>query len=88
MLLTPLIVAAEAAARWRFRAILMTACSSILGFLPLVIAAGAGAASRQAVGNAIVGGMIAATFFSLLFVPSFFVLFQGLGEWLSPRTRA
>ncbi|MEW4563070.1 multidrug efflux RND transporter permease subunit [Bremerella sp. JC770] len=66
----------------RFRAILMTAFSSILGFLPLLIASGAGAASRQAVGNAVVGGMIAATIFSLGFVPSFFVIFRGLGEWL------
>lgn len=72
--------AAVEAARTRFRAILMTAFSSILGFMPLVIASGAGAASRQAVGNAIVGGMIAATLFSLLLVPAFFVLFQTLGE--------
>ena len=58
----------------------MTAFSSILGFLPLLLSSGAGAASRQAVGNAVVGGMIAATVFSLLFVPSFFVVFQSLGE--------
>jgi HAE1 family hydrophobic/amphiphilic exporter-1 len=68
------------AASLRFRAILMTAFSSILGFMPLLVAAGAGAASRRAVGTAIVGGMIAATFFSLVFVPSFFVVFQSLGE--------
>ena len=78
--------AAAQAASLRFRAILMTAFSSILGFLPLVIASGAGAASRQAVGNAVVGGMIAATFFALLFVPSFFVVFQGLSE-LGSRAR-
>jgi HAE1 family hydrophobic/amphiphilic exporter-1 len=77
----PLREAAAEAARLRFRAILMTAFSSILGFLPLVVASGAGAASRQSVGTAVVGGMIAATFFSLMFVPSFFVLFQGLSEW-------
>ena len=59
----------------------MTAFSSILGFVPLVIASGAGAGSRQAVGTAVVGGMIAATFFSLMFVPAFFVVFQGLGEF-------
>ena len=58
----------------------MTAFSSILGFLPLLVASGAGAASRQAVGNAVVGGMIAATVFSLLFVPSFFVVFQNIQE--------
>jgi hypothetical protein len=64
----------------------MTAFSSILGFLPLVIASGAGAASRRAVGNAIVGGMIAATLFSLLLVPVFFLIFQWLGERVSkPR---
>jgi len=69
------------AARLRFRAILMTAFSSILGFLPLLVASGAGAASRQAVGNAVVGGMMAATLFSLLFVPTFFVVFQRIAEW-------
>lgn len=67
--------AAASAAALRFRAILMTAFSSILGFLPLLVASGAGAASRQAVGNAVVGGMIAATLFALLFVPTSFVLF-------------
>ena len=72
--------AAVTAARLRFRAILMTAFSSILGFLPLLVASGAGAASRQAVGNAVVGGMIAATLFSLLFVPTFFVLFRLISE--------
>jgi len=77
-----LLDAAVEAATLRFRAILMTAFSSILGFLPLLVASGAGAASRQAVGNAVVGGMIAATIFSLVFVPSFFVIFRGLGEWL------
>lgn len=73
------------AARLRFRAILMTAFSSILGFMPLLIASGAGAASRVAVGIAVVGGMIAATICSLLFVPSFFVVFQGLSEWGSKK---
>jgi HAE1 family hydrophobic/amphiphilic exporter-1 len=72
--------AAERAASLRFRAILMTAFSSILGFLPLLVAQGAGAGSRQAVGTAVVGGMLAATFFALLFVPTFFVIFQSLAE--------
>ena len=77
---TSILEAAQESATLRFRAILMTAISSILGFLPLIVASGAGAASRQAVGNAVVGGMIAATVFSLLFVPSFFVVFRWLGE--------
>ena len=77
--------AAVSAAKLRFRAILMTAFSSILGFLPLLVASGAGAASRQAVGNAIVGGMVAATLFSFLFVPGFFVVFRSLSEWGQPK---
>jgi len=79
---------AISAARLRFRAILMTAFSSILGFLPLLVAAGAGAASRQAVGNAVVGGMAAATVFSLLLVPMFFYLFQHLAEIRTRKTEA
>lgn len=78
---------AEKAARLRFRAILMTAVSSILGFLPLLVAAGAGAASRQAVGNAVVGGMVAATIFSLLFVPTFFVIFQTIAEYRKAKPK-
>ena len=66
------------AAKLRFRPILMTAISSIAGFLPLVVAAGAGAASRQAIGTAVVGGMIAATVMSLLFTPVFYVVMQRL----------
>jgi len=68
------------AARLRFRPILMTAISSIAGFMPLVVAAGAGAASRQAIGTAVVGGMLAATFMSLFFTPVFFVVMQSLSE--------
>jgi Cu/Ag efflux pump CusA len=52
----------------------------------LLIASGAGAASRQAVGNAVVGGMLAATFFSLMFVPTFFVLFQSISELRKKKT--
>jgi HAE1 family hydrophobic/amphiphilic exporter-1 len=80
-----LLEAAAEAARLRFRAILMTAFSSILGFMPLLLASGAGAASRVAVGTAVVGGMIAATFFSLLFVPSFYLTFSWLGELFGRR---
>jgi len=75
--------AAMDAAKLRFRPILMTAISSIAGFMPLVVAAGAGAASRQAIGTAVVGGMVAATVMSLLFTPVFYVVMQrlsGLGK--------
>jgi HAE1 family hydrophobic/amphiphilic exporter-1 len=70
--------AALDAARLRFRPILMTAISSIAGFMPLVVAAGAGAASRQAIGTGVVGGMVAATVMSLIFTPVFFVVMQRL----------
>jgi HAE1 family hydrophobic/amphiphilic exporter-1 len=72
--------AAITASELRFRPILMTAISSIAGFMPLVVASGAGAASRQAIGTAVVGGMIAATFMSVIFTPVFYVVMQGLGE--------
>jgi HAE1 family hydrophobic/amphiphilic exporter-1 len=71
---------ATTAARLRFRPILMTAISSIAGFMPLVIASGAGAASRQAIGTAVVGGMLAATVMSLVFTPVFYVVMQSLSE--------
>ena len=64
------------AAKLRFRPILMTAISSIAGFMPLVVASGAGAASQQAIGTAVVGGMVAATFMSLAFTPVFYVVMQ------------
>jgi HAE1 family hydrophobic/amphiphilic exporter-1 len=63
----------------------MTSIAAILGFIPLLTSTGAGAASRQAVGNAVVGGMITATIFSLLFVPAFFVMFRSLSEWGSKK---
>jgi HAE1 family hydrophobic/amphiphilic exporter-1 len=73
--------AAVTASQLRFRPILMTAISSIAGFMPLVVASGAGAASRQAIGTAVVGGMIAATIMSLIFTPVFYVVMQRLSEF-------
>ncbi len=80
--------AARTAAQLRFRPILMTAISSIAGFMPLVIASGAGAASRQAIGTAVVGGMAAATVFSLIFTPVFYVVMQRLSETVGKRPKA
>jgi len=68
------------AARLRMRAVLMTALSFIFGVIPLVIASGAGAASRNAVGQTVLGGMLSATFIGCVFVPVFFVMFQKLRE--------
>jgi multidrug efflux pump len=64
----------EAAAR-RLRPILMTTGAMVLGALPLALATGAGAASRQQIGWVIVGGMLIGTFFSLFVVPSAYITF-------------
>jgi multidrug efflux pump len=61
--------ALRAAGHTRFRPILMTSATSILGGLPLVIASGAGAESRQAIGIAVVGGLLFSTVFTLIVVP-------------------
>ena len=72
--------AALEAARLRFRPILMTSLAFILGVVPLVIASGAGAASRHSIGTGVFGGMLAATFLAIFFVPLFFVLIRKLGR--------
>ncbi len=64
--------AAAEAARLRFRAVLMTSLTFILGVVPLVASTGAGAASRHSVGVGVMGGMISATTLALLFIPLFF----------------
>lgn len=66
--------AALEAAKLRFRAILMTSLTFIIGVLPLLLATGAGSSSRHSVGTGVFGGMIAATIFALCFVPFFFTL--------------
>jgi HAE1 family hydrophobic/amphiphilic exporter-1 len=68
------------AASLRFRPILMTSFAFILGVYPLVIASGAGGTSRQALGTAVFGGMIAATFLAVIFVPVFYKVIQGMSE--------
>jgi HAE1 family hydrophobic/amphiphilic exporter-1 len=73
------------AARLRFRPILMTSFAFILGVFPLVIASGAGGASRQALGTAVFGGMIAATFLAVLFVPVFFYVISSVSSKLSGK---
>ncbi|WP_447971114.1 efflux RND transporter permease subunit [Nitrospira sp. M1] len=69
-----LVDAALEAARLRFRPIIMTSVAFILGVVPLVIASGAGAASRNSIGTGVFGGMLAATFLAVFFVPLFFVV--------------
>jgi hydrophobic/amphiphilic exporter-1 (mainly G- bacteria), HAE1 family len=76
----PIAEAAVTAARLRFRPILMTSFAFISGVYPLVIASGAGAASRRALGTAVFGGMITSTLLAVLFAPVFYVVFQSWSE--------
>src|SRR6202021_171887 len=75
-----IVEAAMEAARLRLRPILMTAFAFILGVVPLMVASGAGAASRQSIGTTVFGGMLAATLLTLLFVPVFYAVIEGLRE--------
>ncbi len=76
----PIVESAVEASRQRLRPILMTALAFILGVLPLMIATGAGAASRQAIGTAVFYGMIGNTLLGLLFTPVLYVVIQVLTE--------
>ena len=72
---TPLEAALEAA-RLRLRPILMTSFAFIFGVIPLAISTGAGAQSRIEIGTTVIGGMLAATFIAIFYVPLFFVLLR------------
>jgi multidrug efflux pump len=71
--------AAIEAARLRFRPIIMTSMAFVLGCLPLAFSSGAGAASRQSIGTGVVGGMLAATYIAVFFVPMFYRIIDRLG---------
>jgi multidrug efflux pump subunit AcrB len=77
---TPIVEAAQQAASLRFRAVMMTALSFVLGVLPLVLATGARAAARVSVGLTVFGGMAMATVLGVVFVPFLYVQFQRLRE--------
>ena len=78
--------AAVDAARLRFRPIVMTSLAFVLGVAPLAVSRGAGAASRHSIGTGVIGGMLAATFIAVLFIPLFFVWCDEIGEWLRTRS--
>ena len=81
----PIVEAAMEAARLRLRPILMTAFAFILGVVPLMLATGAGAASRQSIGTTVFGGMLAATVLTLLFVPVFYATIERIREGRAGR---
>lgn len=70
--------AAFEAAKIRLRPIIMTSLAFTLGTVPLAISNGAGAASRHAIGTGVIGGMLAATFIAIIFIPLFYVLISRL----------
>ena len=80
--------AAVEATRRRFRPIVMTSFAFILGVVPLMKAGGAGAASQQAIGTVVFGGMLASTLLAIPFVPVFYVITQRLSERRKPETPA
>jgi hydrophobic/amphiphilic exporter-1 (mainly G- bacteria), HAE1 family len=82
----PIRAAAFEASQQRLRPILMTAISTLIGIFPLVIASGAGAASRQSLGTAVFGGMFIATFLSLFMVPILYIVIKSLGDRIKPKT--
>jgi hydrophobe/amphiphile efflux-1 (HAE1) family protein len=75
-----IVAAAMEAGRLRLRPILMTAFAFILGVIPLMVASGAGAASRQSIGTTVFGGMLGATILSLLLVPMFYAVIERMRE--------
>ncbi len=75
-----IVEAAITAAGLRFRAVMMTSFAFIFGLVPLVTASGAGAATQRAVGTAVFGGMIAASFLGIFVIPGLYVSFQTLRE--------
>jgi HAE1 family hydrophobic/amphiphilic exporter-1 len=72
-------------ARLRFRPVIMTSFAFVLGLLPLVVAEGAGALSRRAVGTPVFGGMIAASLFGIFVIPMLYVVFQRVRERTARR---
>ena len=79
--------AAIESARIRLRPILMTSFAFILGVLPLAFATGAGAASRNSVGTAVAGGMLASTFLSIIFIPVLYVVIRSIAPGRGRRDR-
>ncbi len=74
------VTAVLAACKLRFRPILMTSLAFILGVVPLMVATGAGAEMRQALGTAVFGGMLGVTVFGIVLTPVFYVVIDWLSE--------
>jgi multidrug efflux pump len=77
--------AALEAAHMRIRPIIMTSMAFVLGVLPLALASGAGAASQNAIGTGVIGGMLSATFIATLLIPMFYVVVSDMVGRFSKR---
>jgi hydrophobic/amphiphilic exporter-1 (mainly G- bacteria), HAE1 family len=82
---SPAVDAAVEATRRRFRPIVMTSIAFILGVVPLLTATGAGAASQQALGTVVFGGMIASTLIAIPFVSVFYIEMERFAQWYQRR---
>jgi multidrug efflux pump subunit AcrB len=69
----------------RYRPVLMTACASLLGVVPLVVATGAGAASRRSIGMTLFGGLLIGTVIGLILIPTLYVMIQTVRERAKAR---
>ena len=72
----------------RFRAVLMTALTFILGVFPMIVATGAGASSQIAIGTSVFFVMLAATFIGIILIPALFAVFESIKEWSGNRKKA
>ena len=81
----PLMEAALTGAKLRLRPILMTSFAFILGCVPLWTATGAGAIARQVLGSVVIGGMLAASFLAIFFIPVSFEVVERFGNWISGK---
>jgi multidrug efflux pump subunit AcrB len=84
----PLLEAASAGARMRFRAVMMTSIAFIFGLVPLVIATGASQISRRSLGTPVFAGMIAASAIGIFVIPLLYAVFQGLRERVEGKQMA
>ena len=80
-----IVEAAKKGAEERYRAVLMTAFTFILGVFPMIVATGAGASSQKAIGSSVFYGMIFATLIGIIFIPPLFAFFEQIKEYFSPK---
>ncbi len=80
-----LVEATLAAVKIRLRPVIMTSLAFFFGTLPLALTRGAGAAAQNAIGTAVTGGLLSATFIDLIFIPFFFVLVSRLFDKKQPQ---